>query len=268
MHEIGISLLASSNTIVIDLEKAINEGFSHIELKWDNFTSHVEQEYTFTLLQSQDWENITLSLHTPLQNINIGSLSEIRRKQSISCIIKAIRIAEKLNTKFVVLHGGKIPVGIPRDQKTKEKAYLAQLKSIEEINLFCKERGVVIALENGYSIKDQGLLTTIDEMAQLNENVDGLSFILDIGHFIINNPLSDIQKQLKNHPHLHFSAIHLHDNNQNADDHLILGNGILLQRKEELKVILQSINNCPIIIENTLLNAALMTRTILLRFVL
>lgn len=268
MRRIGFSLSASSNTLINDLENTIMVGFSHIELKWDKFTSHAEQRKAITLLQGQDWGNITTSLHTPLQNINIGSLSEVKRKQSITCLIETIHVAEELNAKFIVLHGGKIPVGLPRDQKTKEKAYRAQLKSIEEINLFCKVRGVVIALENGYSIQDQGLLTTIDEMAQLNEFIGGLSFILDIGHFIINNPLPNLQKQLKKHPHIQFSAIHLHDNNLAADDHLALGDGVLLQQKKELKAILKSIDNCPIIIENTGLDAALMTRSKLLPLIL
>jgi len=264
MRKIGFSLPTCSKTIFY-LEKAITAGFNHIELKWDNFTSQSEQKKTITLLQNQDWGGVTLSLHTPLKNINIGSLSEVKRKQSVTCVTEAIRVAKKLDTKFVVLHGGKIPAGLPRSQKSKEKSYRAQLKSLKKIDLFCKERGIILALENGYSIKDQGLLTTIDEMAQLNELIDDLSFILDIGHFILNNPLQNIQIQLKKHPYLRFSAIHLHDNNQTTDDHLALGKGILLQQKEELKAILKSINNCPIIIETTGFKAALITKSSLLK---
>lgn len=265
MRKIGFSLQTYSK-IIVNLEKAITAGFTHIELKWDNFTSQSEQKKTITLLQNQDWGGVTLSLHTPLKNINIGSLSEVKRKQSVTCVTEAIRATKELDTKFVVLHGGKIPAGLPRDQQSKEKAYRVQIKSFKEINSFCKERGIVLALENGYSIKDLGLLTTIDEMAQLNDLIDDLSFILDIGHFILNNPLPNIQIQLKKHPYLRFSAIHLHDNNQTADDHLALGKGILLRQKEELKAILKSITNCPIIIESTGLKAALITKSNLFQY--
>ena len=265
MRKIGFPFQASSITIV-DLEKAINAGFTHIELKWDNFTSQSEQKKTITLLQNQDWGGVTLSLHTPLKNINIGSLSETKRKESVTQITEAISVAKELDTKFVVLHGGKIPAGLPRDGKSKEKAYHAQSESLKEIGFFCRERGVVIALENGYSIKDLGLLTTIDEMAQLNDLIDDLSFILDIGHFILNNSLPNIQIQLNNHPYLRFSAIHLHDNDQTADDHLALGKGVLLRQKEDLKAILKSINNCPIIIESTGLKAALLTKSNLIKY--
>lgn len=264
MRKIGFSLQTCSKTI-FNLEKAITAGFTHIELKWDNFNSQSEQKRTITFLQNQDWGEVTLSLHTPLKNINIGSLSDVKRKQSVTCLIEVICATKELDTKFVVIHGGKIPAGLPRSQRFKKKSYRAQLKSLQEIDLFCKERGIILALENGYSIKDQGLLTTIDEMAQLHELIDDLSFILDIGHFILNNPLQNIQIQFKKHPYLRFSAIHLHDNNQTADDHLALGKGILLQQKEELKAILKSINNCPIIIESTGFKAALITKSNLLK---
>ncbi|MFX1285067.1 MAG: sugar phosphate isomerase/epimerase family protein [Promethearchaeota archaeon] len=264
MRRIGFSFQVSSRTL-IDIEKVLTAGFSHIELKWGNFTSQSEQKKAITFLQTQAWGEVTLSLHTPLKNINIGSLSEIKRKQSVICVTEAIHIAKELETSFVVVHGGKIPAGISRDQESRRKAYQAQLKSIQEINSFCREQGIVLALENGYSIKDLGLLTTIDEMAQLDDLIDNLSFILDIGHFILNNPLSNIQLQLKKHPSLRFSAIHFHDNNQTTDDHLVLGKGILLQHKEELKAILKSLNDCPIIIENTGLKASLITKTRLLQ---
>lgn len=264
MRKIGFSFQVSSRTS-INLEKVLTAGFTHIELKWDNFSSQSEQKKIITFLLNQDLGGLTFSLHTPLKNINIGSLSEIKRKQSVICVTEAIRVAKELETIFVVLHGGKIPAGLPRDQKSMEKAYQTQLKSLQEIHSFCKEQGMVLALENGYSIKDLGLLTTIDEMAQLNDLIDDLSFVLDIGHFILNNPLSSIQIQLKKHPSLRFSAIHLHDNNQTADDHLALGQGILLQQKKELKAILKSLNNCPIIIESTGLKASLLTKARLLQ---
>ncbi len=264
MRKIGFSFQASTSTS-IDLEKVLTTGFTHIELKWGNFTSQSEQKKIITFLQTQVWGEVTLSLHTPLKNINIGSLSEIKRKQSVTCVTKAIRIAKELETTFVVVHGGKIHAGTPRDQESRRRAYQAQLKSLQEINSFCKEQGMELALENGYSIKDLGLLSTIDEMAQLDDLVDDLSFILDIGHFILNNPLSNIRIQLKKHPSLRFSAIHLHDNNKTADDHLALGKGILLQQKEELKAIFKSLNNCPIIIENTGLKVSLITKNRLIQ---
>jgi sugar phosphate isomerase/epimerase len=265
MRKIGFSLKVNSGKIIVDLEKAITTGFTHIELKWGKFTPQNEQKELITHLLDMDWHGISLSLHTPLQNVNISALSQVERKKSVARINEVISISKELNTKFVVLHGGKIPAGLPRDQKTREKAFVAQLESINEISLYCKEHGILIALENGYSLNDLGLLTSIDDMALIAEFVDGLSFLLDIGHFILNSPLQNIRKQLENYPHLQFSAIHLHDNKQIADDHLSLGEGILLRQEKELKAILESINTCPIIIECTSLTAALKTRSTLLK---
>jgi sugar phosphate isomerase/epimerase len=265
LRKIGISLQASSETIVSDLEKALTAGFTHIELKWDNFVSQAEEKRTRTFLQNRVWGGVTISLHTPLQNVNIGSVTEVKRKKSVTRVTEAIGVAKELNTSFIVLHGGKIPAGLRRDQKTKERAFRAQLKSLKEINLFCKERGMVMALENGYTINDFGLLTSIDEMARLNELIEELSFLLDIGHFILNSPLPNIRAQFKRTSSLHFSGIHLHDNNGTYDDHLALGEGLLLGQEKELKTILKSINNCPIIVESRGIKTALRTRSNLLK---
>ena len=122
---------------------------------------------------------------------------------------------------------------------------LGDITKFGEIIISYKEHGILIALENGYSLNDLGLLTSIDDMAHIAEFVDGLSFLLDIGHFILNSPLQNIRKQLENYPHLQFSAIHLHDNKQKADDHLSLGEGILLRQEKELKAILRKHSSFP-----------------------
>jgi len=264
VQRIGFSLQANYVATIPDIRKAIRVGFTHIELKWDNFASQDDQIRLIEPLFKIDWHGITLSLHAPSINVNIASPSGIERRKSIERVMVAIRAAMELRAAFVVFHAGKIPGGMPRNKQAKDKAHAAQLQSISTIVAFCEELGIVPALENGYSLVDLGLVTNIDDMARVAESVPGLTFVLDIGHFILNSPLTDIQKQLENCPQLHFSAIHLHDNKRIADTHLPLGEGALHGQKQELTTVLKLVNTCPIIIECTDLATALKSRRTLL----
>ena len=91
-----------------------------------------------------------------------------------------------------------------------------------------------------------------------------MTFLLDIGHFILNSPLRNLLKQLNNYSQLQFTAIHLHDNRRTYDAHLSLGEGVMMEEEEELRAIFKSLNTCPIIIECRSLDAALKTRNSLL----
>ena len=264
MRRIGFALQACSTTAIPDIEKAMNAGFNHIELKWDKFTRVKNQKKLISSLSKLDWHKASLSLHTPLQGINIGSLKELERKRSIKHIIKAISVAKGLEADFIVFHAGKIPAGSVMNQSTKKKAFIAQKHSIREIITFCHEIGIIGALENGYSLTDHGSVTTIDDMAQVADSVTGVAFLLDIGHFILNSPLTDIQNQLTNTPNLQFIGIHIHDNKRIDDAHLPLGEGVLLKQEQELRAILKRLNTCPIIIECLNLSSALKTRNILI----
>ena len=140
-------------------------------------------------LSKLDWYRVSLSLHTPFQSVNIGSLKEVERKQSIKHVIETIGVAKDLEADFIIFHAGKIPAGSLINQNTKTKAFIAQQHSISEIITFCQELGIIGALENGYTRADLGLMTTIDDMARVAESVAGVTFLLDTGHFILNSPL-------------------------------------------------------------------------------
>ncbi len=141
---------------------------------------------------------------------------------------------------------------------------MIQQRSISEIITFCQELGIIGALENGYTRTDHGLVTTIDDMARVASSVAGVTFLLDIGHFILNSPLTDILKQITNNPDLQFTGIHLHDNKRICDAHLPLGEGVLLKQEQELQAILKRLNTCPVIIECLNLASTLKTQSILL----
>ena len=142
-RRIGFSLQASSATIIHDIKKAISSEFSHIELKWDKFGSQEEQDKLITHLINFDWHEVNLSIHTPLRNVNIGSLSEFERKKSLKWVMDAIRVAVDLKAEFIVYHAGKIPAGSPEDQETKNKSLIAQQQSINEIIVFCQEQRII-----------------------------------------------------------------------------------------------------------------------------
>ena len=84
MRRIDFTLQACSTTAIPDIKKALNAGFNHIELKWNKSTTMKNQKKLISSLSKLDWYRVSLSLHTPLQGVNIGSLNEVERKQSIN----------------------------------------------------------------------------------------------------------------------------------------------------------------------------------------
>jgi len=158
------------------------------------------------------------SLHAPLFSdwnwgrsggmlISPAYLERRARIASMDEIKRALTVAEQLPFRYLVLH-----LGLPYEDYDLSK-FDAAFTSIEHLNIFAKERGAQILLENipsGLSSPDHLLLflsyTRLD-----------LKICFDVGHAHLAGGVQPAFRTLR---HL-VAAVHIHDNHGAKDEHLM-----------------------------------------------
>ena len=165
------------------------------------------------LLPSYD---LHYSIHAPICDINIASISDPVRKASMKETLDTIKVANKLGIDRMTIHPGLSSMSVHGiDYK-----YLAHAKeSMKVLDDAQKEYGISLAIENmpnSYFF----LGRTAAELDEIVGDTD-LGICFDIGHANttgqIDEMIDTFGKRIKN--------IHIHDNNGDKDDHLTIGSG-------------------------------------------
>ncbi|MDD1777926.1 MAG: sugar phosphate isomerase/epimerase [Candidatus Helarchaeota archaeon] len=94
-------------TLPFLVEKAINEGFEHIEVSMDLeyvMPGSVSRRVIKQLLKFKDERGISYSVHLPLWSIELTSPNALIREASINCIIESIKKTLPLDPMAYVLH--------------------------------------------------------------------------------------------------------------------------------------------------------------------
>ncbi len=206
--KIGASTLSGfKDDIKTNLEYFENLGLDYAEIL---------HQYPNHDLDTDIFENYNLkyTIHSPIINLNIASLTENIRKASVAEIKKSIDLANKIDAKTVVVHPGSVPF---LGRGFEDKIFELNKQSIKEIGEYGRDLGIDAAIEN---MPDLGGYMYSNPY-ELNELVTSLemSMTLDIGH--------------ANHAgygpeDMYFDSIkhiHAHDNNGDDDSHYALGDG-------------------------------------------
>ena len=165
------------------------------------------------LLPSYD---LHYSIHAPICDINIASISDPVRKASMKETLDTIKVANKLGIDRMTIHPGLSSMSVHGiDYK-----YLAHAKeSMKVLDDAQKEYGTSLAIENmpnSYFF----LCRTAAELDEIVGDTD-LGICFDIGHANttgqIDEMIDTFGKRIKN--------IHIHDNNGDKDEHLTIGTG-------------------------------------------
>lgn len=167
--------------------------------------------------------NLILSLHSPLSDINIASVNERMRQESIRQIKECIDAAYEFIADICVVHPGFLS---PLTMQMPEKAFQKSIDSLKIICDFAAERGLRIALENLTSAK-MLMGRNPEELNRIvrGVNADNLGLCLDVAHANTTNTLDEfLNKEVTA-----VDIIHMHaSDNFGADDlHLPLGKGNL-----------------------------------------
>jgi sugar phosphate isomerase/epimerase len=158
------------------------------------------------------------SLHSPMYSddvwgrsgpnavINITEPIKSKRLIMIDEIKRALDIADVIPFRYLIQH-----LGVSEEEFDEFKVEAA-FTALEEINLFARERGVEVLLENiPNQLSSAERLLTFLELTHLK-----LNFCLDTGHANMKEGVSTAYTILKGR----IRSTHLHDNNGKDDSHL------------------------------------------------
>jgi sugar phosphate isomerase/epimerase len=141
--------------------------------------------------------NSIITITEPVKSKRLAMVDEIKR---------AIEIAETVPFRYLIQH-----VGVSAEEYDERKIDAA-FSSLEEINLFARQRGVEVLLENiPNALSSAERLVLFLGQTHLN-----LGFCLDVGHANINEGVEQAYDLMKER----IRSTHLHDNDGQSDSHL------------------------------------------------
>jgi sugar phosphate isomerase/epimerase len=161
---------------------------------------------------------IEINIHAPFNANTYSSLNLNERKRILNILYETLDWANKLNSKYIVIHPGK-KYGIDN-----EKEYEYAKNGIIELALKAEEYGILILVENGlknlsYMMSD--LSECINFFKYDVNEFKNIGFCLDIGHANINGKIEKYILELFDK----IINIHIHDNDGSFDSHKMVGKG-------------------------------------------
>lgn len=209
--KIGASTLAGiENDLEETLEFIENLGLDYAELvhqfPCENIDAEVLENY-----------NLKYSIHAPFIDVNIASVQDKSRINSVDQIKSSIDLANKIDAECVVVHPG-LTSFLPNKYFKNEVTNFAN-ESMIELGRYAEDLGVLATFENMPSFNTM----IYDNMEELNEFLvsNDLFMTLDIGHAMHSGYGAD---------EMYFDCIkhvHIHDNFGDDDAHLTLDEGTI-----------------------------------------
>ena len=159
--------------------------------------------------------NLKYSIHSPFMDVNIASVQEKSRINSIEQIKDSIDLANEINAEAVVVHPGFAT--FLANKYFLDRVYEFSNESIRELGEYGKEMGVLTTIENMPTF-DGMIYHDLNDLNDLLVSLD-MTMTLDIGHANHAGYAPD---------EMIFDSIkhtHVHDNFGDDDAHLAFGEG-------------------------------------------
>ncbi len=219
-HALSTHLFVNHRLTTSWLERIQLAGISAVEifcarqhLDWYNSEQIGELKYWFRDSELELW-----SLHSPMYTDEIWGRSGPQSVVTITEPVKAKRIAMVDEVKRVLEIAETVPyryliqhLGVGGEEYDERKVDAA-FNSLEEINIFAKQRGVSILLENTPNqLSSAVALNSFLEMTHLD-----LGFCFDVGHAHMNEGIEDAYQSMRKR----IRSTHIHDNDGVKDLHL------------------------------------------------
>ena len=139
--------------------------------------------------------------------VSIAYLERRMRIESTDEIKRALDIADHLPFRYLILH-----MGLPEEEYDLNK-FDAVMTSLEHLQIFAKDRGVTLLLENiPNALGTPQRLVEFLRYTRLNVKV-----CFDTGHAHMTGGVHEAFETLRTH----ISSTHVHDNGGEKDDHLL-----------------------------------------------
>jgi len=172
--------------------------------------------------------NAHINLTEPVKSKRLTMLDEIKR---------ALDIADTIPFTYLVQH-----LGVSEEEYDEHKVE-ACFTALEEINLFARERGVEVLLENiPNQLSSAARLLTFLELTHLKMN-----FCFDAGHAHLNEGVPSAFQLMKGK----IRSTHLHDNDGVSDIHLwpFFSPGRTIDWSQTMKLLRSDSGNFPLLLE-------------------
>jgi sugar phosphate isomerase/epimerase len=232
------------------IAEAANAGIKSIEVFCDH--SHFNYRSQQSIRDLGDWlagNGVVLhSLHSPTERessagrdsgspISICDPERTRRLDAVDEVKRALDVAERLPFRYLVQHMGH------GRQSADARKLDAAFNSLEHLEIFAKQRGVTIALENTPAeIGSPETLQTLIRETHLKD----LRFCFDFGHAHIEEGVAKSFETMRDR----IVTTHIHDNHGETDEHLLPFDGTI-DWEAALKLFAAAPNPLPVVIELT-----------------
>jgi sugar phosphate isomerase/epimerase len=187
------------------------------------------------------------SLHSPMYTdeiwgrsgpqsiITITEPQKSKRLDMVDEIKRALEIAETVPFRYLIQH-----LGVAWEEYDERKIDYA-FSALEEINLFARQRGVEVLLENTPNeLAGAERLLMFLNVTHLNVNV-----CFDVGHAHMRGSVEDEYQILK--PRIR--STHVHDNNGADDQHLFPDNGGTIDWTRAMDLLRSAPEQYPLLLE-------------------
>jgi sugar phosphate isomerase/epimerase len=194
-------------------------GLDHLELKREYVHAPPEAPPPAELGELVDAYDVTLTLHAPFRDWNLGSFNDASREAAVRQVRDTLDDAATAGAGAVVVHGGSVPRRYP--DRVAEKSRRNAVRSLAECAAHAADVGVPLCLENQpRSSETRRYTTSPGDLAATLEAVDAdpdaLRVTLDVGHARVNGY---DWRAFADRFGDRVEVLHLHDNDGTADDH-------------------------------------------------
>jgi sugar phosphate isomerase/epimerase len=140
--------------------------------------------------------------------ISISDTERIRRIDAVDEVKRALELAERIPFRYLVQHMGH------GRQMADPRKLEAAFSSLEQLVIFAKERGVIIALEN--TPDELGSPESLQHFIQ-DTHLRDLKLCFDIGHANLESSVAASLEAMRDR----IVTTHIHDNHGERDEHLL-----------------------------------------------
>lgn len=211
--------LRFEQTVAEFLDYVTSLGLNHIELKREYMYAPPEAPPADELCDMLDTYDVTLTLHAPFRDWNLGSFNDASRQAAVEQVKATLNDAHEAGAGAVVVHGGAVPKRYP--ERVQAKAVDNAVRSLTACASHAADVGVPLCLENQpQSDEKRRHTTTPSDLANFLDRIgadpDTLRVTLDVGHAKVNgfHPSDFIE-----HVGDRIEVLHLSDNDGESDDH-------------------------------------------------
>ncbi len=179
------------------LWEILSEGEDRLELARDG------------ILYARDSLGLRFQVHSPLSDVNIGSVHEPMRLAAMNEVKQTVLMCHQMDIPLITLHPGFVQgIAFLDKSKTLEKTKA----SLKEIAAFADNHSVEIVIEN----MPTNINATCTSAAELLGVADdaGIGICFDLGHANTSGQVDEFLKHIDR-----FGNVHLHNNEGQWDQH-------------------------------------------------